>query len=209
MTKLKAPFNCVTAKGTLRKCVTFCRRGKRAIHATAVPAPKITYTRPQLSRRTFLQALARAWNTLPAIWQASWQMLATAHGSSLYHAYLRWNSDRYNQELWPIATTAAAVLPDVPVIAAAFAAGPRRLSARPAWAAGQKPVWVASMWTPPNINPDRPSRITCWSAMYPSLARWCHESRVPAGTYRYYTLVIDAYGRASVSKNGFPLVVEP
>lgn len=107
MTITTGPLFSLDARGSIAKTLTYSKqRGTTYTKQYAVPTG--IPTDAQIITRDAIRLITQAWQSVTAEERATWQTLATAHNTSLYHAYLRSGCQRWRDFLLP---TAAAPQP--------------------------------------------------------------------------------------------------
>ncbi len=94
MVKLKGPLLSALASGKLGKAIQFDARRTGTV-AGARRIPTQPRTEAQRATRLFLPFLAADWRDLTTAHRATWQSAPNADTQSPYHAYMKYNVDRW------------------------------------------------------------------------------------------------------------------
>jgi len=100
MVKLIGPLCSLEARGALAETLIYARVGMTS-YAKAYAVPTNPQTQPQTSIRIAITAITQAWQTLADYEKSTWQELADLWNLSPYHAYLRYNTQRWPNNLLP------------------------------------------------------------------------------------------------------------
>lgn len=122
MAKLIGPLMSLEARGQFAKTLTYARLGMTS-YTKAYKAPTNPQSFLQRAQREIIREITQFWSQLTSDQKAFWSNLAERWELSLYHAYLRFNTERLRDEQTllaeivedtssPSATEALTVTPD-------------------------------------------------------------------------------------------------
>lgn len=122
MVRLKGPAVSAEASGSLAKALTFATNNKRR-SMRAHAKPKDTKSPTQLAVRAMMKFLSTNWKALSTADQATWAQLARANQYAPYHAFIKYNMQRWRTFRPPAKVHPPAETPPAPTPAGLTAFG--------------------------------------------------------------------------------------
>jgi hypothetical protein len=101
MTVVQGPCFSLSARGTLNDTITFAKIGRTA-YTKAYCTPRNPKSAGQTGIRAMVKFLTKLWSSLSTANKTNFQQLADDYNLSLYHAFLKFNLNRWTNHLPPI-----------------------------------------------------------------------------------------------------------
>jgi hypothetical protein len=209
MVKLHGPLFSMLASGLLKTGLQISSQPK-GTHLTRSHTPTTTYTRAQLSLRSFVRMLAQFWAEWHTVIGAEWANHPRAKRTSPYHAMLWENHRRRLANLWPIAVWGVPPSGPAPVPGGkTFTGSARTISVQMLSMSGNKAIFCAGFTLPYTYGLVRPLNVMGWGVMPTSSYRPQSITHLAAGTYSVQWFFIDGFGQISTPCGGVGIVVQP